>query len=206
MEIIHLTPENEANAVAVASRTLAQGGIVLFPTDTLYGLAVDALNTDALERLRELKGREKKKPISVIVPSVGEIKRYAEVSPQAQELAERFLPGALTLVLPSTLNLPEDLMLNGEIGIRVPNDAFALALAQSFGRPYTATSANRAGYPTLATPELILAEFGAKESYIDVLVDAGERSGGVPSTVVSVTGDEVKILREGTISREALGI
>lgn len=194
---------NSAAAVRRAAEVLKKGGIVLYPTDTLYGLAVDAFNRSALERLRELKGREKKKPISIVVPDIDGIEAHAEMDSVAQHFAKRYLPGALTLVLPAKGHVPAELMLNGAIGVRVPDDAFALSLARSFG-PFTATSANRAGFPTPKTPHAIIEQFGPLAMQIDLIIDAGERAGAPGSTVMAFRNGEAVVLREGKISREEL--
>src|SRR4051794_10650115 len=98
MEIIRLTESTREAAIGKARDVLRKGGVVIYPTDTLYGLAVDATNLEALLRLRELKGREKKKPISIVVPNVDAIEAYGELHPSAKYYARKFLPGALTLV------------------------------------------------------------------------------------------------------------
>lgn len=189
-----------------AAEALKKGGIVLYPTDTLYGLAIDATNPAALARLRELKGREKDKPISIVVPDIDAIETYAEFGPEARAIAERFLPGALTLVLKSKSTIPDELTKDGTIGIRIPDDPFCLARARAFGKPFTATSANRSGEETRETVEEILEQFGEKRAMISLAVDDGPRKGGIPSTIVSVEGGDTKVLREGAIPRGALGL
>lgn len=206
MKILRLKDASLREAVLETAGMLARGGIVLFPTDTLYGLAVDAHNPVALARLRALKGRETKKPISVILSSVDSIGEYVEYGPSARKLAERHLPGALTLVLPATRNAPADVQLLGTLGVRVPEHQFSLMLAQEFGRAYTATSANRSGFPTRNSVEHILQDFGPAISEIDLVVDDGELAAGIGSTVVTVRDGTVLVLREGKISREELGL
>jgi L-threonylcarbamoyladenylate synthase len=207
MEIVRLNDGNFNDAVRIAAQVLKQGGIVLYPTDTLYGLAVDALNRPALEQLRELKGREKKKPISIVVSTMAGIEAHAEVDSTARHFAKQYLPGALTLVLPAKDHLPEELILNGAIGIRVPNDPFALSLSQTFGGPFTATSANRAGLPTPMHPDAIIQQFGSLAHHIDLIIDAGERAHSPGSTVMAFRDGEAVILREGILSKnELLGI
>jgi L-threonylcarbamoyladenylate synthase len=183
-----------------------RGGIVLYPTDTLYGLAVDATNPKALARLRALKGRETKKPISMVVATVEAMSDHIEWNDTARKLAHSHLPGPLTLVLPARPHVLPDLQLLGMVGIRVPEDAFALALSQTFGRPYTATSANRSGQVTQTTTKEILRQFGSLIHEIDLVIDAGERSGGKASTVVTFKGTTPYILREGVLSKEDLGL
>lgn len=206
MEIIRLTDDTHRQTIQKTLDVLARGGIVLYPTDTLYGLAVDAHNPSALARLRLLKGRETKKPISIVAPSVQALDTYVHWNDIARGLAERHLPGALTLVLPATAQVPEELQLIGQVGVRVPADTFSLALASAFGRAFTATSANRSGMKTSETVEEILAQFGPRISEIDLVIDAGERAGGAGSTVVTFREGVPYILREGLISRTELGL
>ena len=206
MEIIRLDDGNFDAALARATAILKRGGIVLYPTDTLYGLAVDALNRPALEKLRELKGREKKKPISIVVPDAADIERHADLHPAARPLVDRHLPGALTVVLPGLKHLPSELMLNGQIGVRVPNELFAREMARSLKRPVTATSANLSGLTTPSTVHAIIAQLGMGAQHVDLVIDAGERAGGTPSTVITFIGETPYILREGAIGRGELGL
>ncbi len=206
MEIIRLDDTNVEAAAARAAAVLRAGGIVLYPTDTLYGLGVDAVNRPALERLRALKGREKKKPISVIVAAPEKMDEHVHAHAEARALAEKHFPGALTLVLAAKDTIPTEIQLNGAVGIRIPNDPFALALARAFGKPFTATSANKAGQQTPAAVLDILAQLAPLGHHVDLVIDAGERAGGRPSTVVLYTGDTPYVLREGAISREELGL
>ncbi|MDP3402902.1 MAG: L-threonylcarbamoyladenylate synthase, partial [bacterium] len=170
------------------------------------GLAADATNPKALALLRELKGREKKKPISVIVPDIASIERYAITNDASRLLAERFLPGALTLVLSAKNTIPEELLLNGAIGIRIPDDPFCLALACAFGKLYTATSANKSGRETPATVREVLMQFGHQVNDIALAIDDGDRNGRKPSTVVTTVDGVPYVLREGAISKESLGL
>ncbi len=177
-------------------------GIVLFPTDTQYGLGVDALNADALKRLRALKGRDDGKPISVMVSDMDMAAEYAEVTPLAERLAEQFLPGKLTLVLSAKSVLPEELTAGtGTIGIRIPNHLLCLSMVRELGRPITATSANMSDKEPEKTPEKILAQFGAKASDISKVIDLGELPESLPSTVVDARTETPIILREGAIPR-----
>lgn len=205
MEIIRLSETDTAIAARRAIEVLKQGGIVLYPTDTLYGLAVDALNVKALEKLRELKGRERKKPISVIVHSLKAIDDHVVLHDEARLLAERHLPGALTLVLPARSHIPEELLLNGALGVRISNDPFVEALAVRYRWPFTATSANPAGLLTGKTVPEIFDQFGRNILEVDLVIDDGERAGGVASTVVTYQNGQPRILREGAVSRETLG-
>ncbi len=204
MEILKLSDTSIDKAAKKAADVLKKGGIVLFPTDTIYGLAVDATNARVLADLRELKGREKKKPISVIVSDVASIKTYAVMNDAAEQLAERFLPGALTLVMQATNKIPEELTLNGAIGIRIPDDPFCLALARAFGKPFTATSANKAGRETPGTVREVMLQFGHAVNDIRLAIDDGDRRDKKPSTVVTTVDGVPYVLREGAIPSEVI--
>lgn len=207
MQIIRLTGENLMEAAEMAARALSEGGIIIYPTDTLYGIGVNALDAEALNRLKRLKVREQKKPMSILVPSIEHIDRYGELSDAARLLAERHLPGALTLILPATTHAPREVQLNDAIGIRVPGDTFSRALAGLFKGPITATSANRAGISTPSDIAGILDHFGKDIEHLSIIIDGGPCGGGVSSTVVSfVHGDTPRILREGAIARKDLGL
>ncbi len=206
MEILKVSEVGVDAAAARAAQVVADGGVIVYPTDTLYGLGVNAMNTVALARLRAIKMRDGKKPVSILVPSVEAIEWHADLAPAARELAHRFFPGALTLVAPAKEHLPEEVTFNGAIGIRVPDDAFSRVLASMSEFPVTATSANLAGTETPATIADIIRHFGPKISEIDLFIDDGPRDGGTPSTVVADMGGTLHILREGAITREALGL
>ncbi|MES2134987.1 MAG: L-threonylcarbamoyladenylate synthase [Patescibacteria group bacterium] len=182
---------------------LANGGIVLYPTDTLYGLGVDAVNSDALKKLRVLKGREEGKPISIVVSDMKMAEEHAEVTPLALKLAEAFLPGKLTLILKAKDNLPLELTAGtGTVGIRIPNHILCLNLARELGRPYTATSANVSDMEPKSSVPAILAQFGSASSLIDRTIDVGELLESLPSTVVDARGALPHIIREGAVSRQ----
>ncbi len=206
MEIIRLTEGNLKDAAKKAAAVLKKGGIVAYPTDTVYGLGVSVSDLDAIERLRELKGRERKKPVSVIVEDVHHIKECGTLTPLAEKFAAAHLPGALTLVIPANKHMPDALTMNGAVGVRIPNEPFCLALAKEYGKPFTTTSANKAGMGTPRDVENLIVHFGLDIGKIALIIDGGPRPGASPSTVVSCVGDTPYVLREGALSREALGL
>lgn len=200
MELVTTAESGIAEVVQKAAQALCNGEIILYPTDTIYGLGVDATDKDAVAALRDLKGRDERKPILIMLPSIESIEEYAEMNDDAWRLAEAFLPGPLTLVLPAKKSVSYDLTFNRTIGIRVPNDPFCLALAEAFEKPITSTSANRAGEATLGTVAEILGQFGFRADAIALAIDSGEKKGGKPSTIVSCTDAGRVVLREGSIS------
>lgn len=184
---------------------LKNGGIILYPTDTLYGLGVDALNVEALKKLKTLKGRSDSKPISIVVADMAMAEEYAEVTPLARKLAETFLPGKLTLVLSAKENLPTELTAGtGTIGIRIPNHLLCLNLARELGRPFTATSANVSDQESKNSATGILAQFGMHAGLIDRVIDVGTLPDSLPSTTVDARGEVPIVLREGAVSKEEI--
>lgn len=184
---------------------LKNGGIILYPTDTLYGLGVDALNVEALKKLKALKGRSDSKPISIVVADMAMAEEYAEVTPLARHLAEAFLPGKLTLVLSAKENLPIELTAGtGTIGIRIPNHLLCLNLARDFGRPFTATSANVSDEEPKNSATEILAQFGMRAQDIDKVIDVGTLPESLPSSTVDARGETPVVLREGAIPAELI--
>lgn len=173
--------------------------IVLYPTDTLYGLGVDATRAEAVSRLQELKGRDEGKPISIVVSNISMMEEYALVTPLAQKLSQQFLPGKLTLILEAK-NLPENLTAGtGTVGVRIPNHPVPVQLVRELGKPITATSANVSGMKTERSAQAILAQFGDKASWITNVIDEGELPESAPSTVVDARGDVPIVVREGAI-------
>lgn len=190
--------------LAAAAQVLASGGVVAFPTETVYGLGVDATNPAAVRALSALKGRDAGKPLQVMMQGLEQAKQYAEFSPDALRLAERFLPGALTLVLhrKKTAALASEVNPQGStVGIRIPDDAAAQQLLECFGKPIAATSANRAGEAVVCTGHAVRELFGDALGYV---LDGELPENALPSTVVDCSSGRPVILREGAISREAI--
>jgi L-threonylcarbamoyladenylate synthase len=183
-------------------RALARGKLVVFPTETLYGLGADARSDVAVELLVAVRGREPGKPILVLVRDVAMAETIAaEVPEGARRLAARFWPGPLTLVLRARPGLSAALTAgSGTIGVRAPGHPTAAAIVDGLGGPVTAPSANPPGAAPPRRLDEARAYFG---DGVDVYVDGGELPGGA-STVASVEGDEVRVLRAGAVSEAAL--
>ncbi len=196
---------NDSQAATVAAAVLARGGIVLYPTDTAYGLGVDARNPEALQRLFTLKGRPETKPVSVQVDNLNTAATTANLSPIAMRLAEKFLPGALTIV--ATLHPQSPLRITSPhttVGIRIIDHAFCRHLTATTNFPITATSANRSGAPTLSSVPEILEQLGQNALMIDLVIDGGHALGQTPSTVVDTTTSPPTLLRPGAIAWEQI--
>lgn len=178
--------------------------MILYPTETLYALGVNALDETEWQKLFELKERESSKATSWLVRNIADIAQYAELSEVAAKIAEQFLPGQLTLVLKVTDSVPKAVVAaDGTVGFRVSRDPKAQEVIADFmtehNAPLTCTSANVSGAPTLPTPSEILQQFGPKANLIDEIIDDGPRK-GLATTVVRVTGEQVDVLREGEVS------
>lgn len=187
---------------ALAARIVTNGGIVAVPTDTVYGLACDPFNARAVERLFEVKGREGK-PVSVLCADQRTAETLVEFSNRARDLAARYWPGPLTIVC--TLRgdtqgrIPPLLHQNsGWLGVRVPDCATTLSLAEESGGAITGTSANLSGKPSCRTAEEVVSSLGGG---IDAIIDGG-RLAGVESTVVKVAGETIEVLRRGSLDVE----
>ncbi len=189
----------DPSSIDVASAVVRRGGTVAYPTDTVYGLGCDPFNPDALERLVGVKERESK-PIPVICASEEEAARLVKLSPRALALARRYWPGPLTIVAPLRIEVPA-LLNQGTrwLGVRVPDDGTALALASGCGGIITGTSANLSGRPPARSAGDVVASLGDS---IDVIIDGGDRRGS-ESTVVRVEEEAVEVLRRGAV---ALGL
>lgn len=179
---------------------LDRGELVVYPTDTLYGLGADALDTHAVGRVFEAKQRPRSEPLSVAVADLAMMEQVARVGPLARRLAERFLPGPLTLVLPPGPGVPDELLGGSRgLGVRVPGHPEALELCRRFG-PVTATSANLHGQPEPVTCQEARRQLGSK---VQAYLDAGP-AGGRASTVLDLTGRTPRLVREGALPRAEL--
>lgn len=174
-------------------KILTQGGIVAYPTDTLYGLGCDIFSKTGIERIWQLKGRDARKPVSMVCADLNQVREYAVIDEYASRLMKQVLPGPFTIVLPATSKAPPSVCSEkGKVGVRVPKCQVALDLAAHLGRPITSTSVNKAGEPALTTPKEIARIFPE----LDAIIDGGELK-GPGSTVINVTGEEVNVIREG---------
>jgi L-threonylcarbamoyladenylate synthase len=184
-----------------AVNVLRQGGLVAFPTDTVYGVGALVGDAQAIAQIYMVKGRGSEKAIPVLLSDPGELEQVAaEVNDAAQRLAARFWPGPLTLVLPKQASLPEELSAQPSVGVRMPNHPVALALLRLTG-PLAVTSANISGAASPVTAQEVLEQLGGR---IPLILDGGHTPGGISSTVVDCTSGEPRILRSGPISLEEI--
>jgi L-threonylcarbamoyladenylate synthase len=195
-------PSAEALAAAVAA--LAAGRVIVFPTETLYGIGADALNPSAVERVFALKGRDAANPIPVLVQDRAMLSQLVTaVPPVAEKLIARFWPGPLTIVLPARPDIPAPLVnQRGGIGVRISSQPIAAALVNQLGRPITATSANPSGQAPARTAAEAIAYFSGE---IEIFIDGGALASKTGSTVIeAVGGEHIRIIRQGDLSKSAL--
>jgi L-threonylcarbamoyladenylate synthase len=194
----------DAATLAEACGLLSRGAIVAHPTETVYGLAVDPWNAEAIGRLDRVKSRAAGRGYLLIAASTAQALRLAARPwPRPLEaLAEAFWPGPLTIVVLPSPEAPETVHRGlAGVAVRVTSDPVAAGLVAACGRPLTSTSANRSGSPPARSAEEVLA---ALEGAIDLVLDGGRREGGLPSTLVDLTGPEPLLLRAGALSEERL--
>ena len=174
------------------NKVLSNGGVVMHPTETCYGLAVDVFNESALRKLYEVKEMSLDKPVSILVDSLGMAQEYGIFSDKALELAQAHWPGPLSLVLPRTRKLPDFFNPGHDfVSIRFSSDSFCEEMVRDFSGPLTTTSANKTGEPQLYEAK--------KLEGVDLLIDGGVISRNKPSTIVKVDGDSITILRQGDL-------
>lgn len=192
-----------AEAIAAAARCLSAGGLVAFPTETVYGLGADATDGEAVARLYAAKGRPSFNPLIAHVADIDAARKLATFTPDAERLAQAFWPGPLTLVLPRRPDCPvSDLALAGldTIAIRVPAHPVARALIAAFGKPIVAPSANQSGHVSPTTAAHVLADL---KDRIDFILDGGACEVGVESTIIACFGPPA-LLRPGGIARDTI--
>lgn len=179
---------------------IQNGGIVAFPTETVYGLGIRFNDQEALEHLMEAKNRDYSKAITLMVAHPQDILQYAYVSDKAQKIIKQFMPGMITLIFKKKESV-EDMMTNGKttIGIRIPDSEFVLSLLKKVG-PMLVTSANLSHHQNTTSTKEVLQQLDGR---IDMIVD-GKTSDNIASTVVDVSQDEIKILRAGKITKEQI--
>ena len=200
MQTITLPADNPAS-IETALDLLTEGEIVAFPTDTVYGLGANAFYSPGIIKLFEAKGRDANKAIAVLIGDNGHLDLLTDfLSANARKLIKHFWPGGLTIVVPKKKDLPELLSAGSSIGIRMPNHNIALELLNKFG-PLATTSANLSGKNNPHNAGDVLNQLNGR---VPLILDGGRCPGGVPSTVVDCSTDEVRILRPGAISHEAI--
>ena len=199
---VYRTETFEDKAYGEIVSLLRSGGVIAFPTDTAYGLGADPFNETAIDRIFQIKGRPDTKPILVVTSSIEMAESVAQADEIFYDLAGHFWPGPLTMILPAVQSVPLKLTAGTKtIGVRWPLARLATVLVKEFGRPITATSANRSGLPAATTAGEVNTQLGDS---VDGLIDGGELPSRNGSTVLDLTTDAPVLLREGPVSFERL--
>jgi L-threonylcarbamoyladenylate synthase len=203
--LIAKTGPDEVNAVLIETvgNILLDDGVMAYPTETFYGLGAVCFSEKGVRRIYRLKKRDAAKPLSLIVSDLDMVSEIAAQPPPVfLRLAGEFWPGPLTLVLKAAPSFPkESAGPGGTIAVRIPPMAWLRRLVHEIGSPITATSANVSGKKEISDPEDVIREFEGK---VDVIVNGGKTPGGLASTIVDLTGNVPKILREGAVPHRAL--
>lgn len=197
------SPRSETEAIACAAAVVLAGGVVIYPTETFYGLGGHPMSEAAIEHVYRIKGRDFKKPLPLIASDISAVRRVVAQWPQvAERLAEAFWPGPLTLILPAASLVPFRLhAYTGKIAVRVSSDSIAHRLSAAVGGLLISTSANIAGRPAYKNSAQIDFEFLMQ---VDGLIDAGELPGDLPSTIVDLSSAEPRLVRAGCVSWESI--
>lgn len=199
MKILKINPDNpETNLLQQAAHIITSGGVIGYPTETIYGLGADALNKNAIEKIYNLKGREKNKPILILAENIEQVKQLTASFPKtAKMLAKEFWPGPLTIVFQAA-DFLNDLLTgkNRSIGIRISDNRICQGLIKLSGVPITSTSANLAGGSNPLSAAEVKNNFGRK---LDLIIDGGKNLLATPSTVISILSGSVEIIRVGAI-------
>ena len=198
-----IIPFDSDHAIDTAISILADGGLIAFPTDTVYGVACDLWNSEAIEKVFTAKGRSKDKPLPILVgekEQLSQITELSQINPNTITLLKHFWPGAMTVIMPKQASIPENLSPFDTIGVRMPNHSRLLELLKKTG-PLAVTSANLSGQDNPTTAEEVLTQLGGR---IDLILDGGKTRSGIPSTVISSTPDGFNILRQGAITEDQI--
>jgi tRNA threonylcarbamoyl adenosine modification protein (Sua5/YciO/YrdC/YwlC family) len=188
-------PQNPQKVVIRrAVEALIDGGVIIYPTDTVYGIGCDITKKQAIERIVKIKSRTPKKPFSFICCDLKQASQYAGISNFAHYILKRFLPGPYTFVLPAAHNAPKLLQSKQRsVGVRIPNNAVALELVKGLGSPIVSTSANLSDDKVLTTPEELMEQFSR---HVDMILECGQLF-DTPSTIISLLDDQAEIIRKG---------
>jgi len=203
MEVVITTDKLDSRIIQTAAKIIKEGGIVVFPTDTFYGIGVDPFNKVAVSQVFALKHRVSMKPLLNIIHDVSIVKELAtDIPPLFFDFSKRFWPGPLTISLPANKRVPDiTTAYTRRVGMRIPNAEIPLEIAKAVGGPITATSANISGEGHISDPEKVKEIFSGK---IGMIIDAGMLTAKAPSTLIDIYPNGYKILREGAISKKEL--
>ena len=203
MLYIHLKNNEDLDRLKEPAKIIKEGGVVIFPTETVYGIGTNGFNEESIRRIYEIKKRDFNKPISLLVSDMNMVEKVAkDISDLEYKLMEKFFPGPLTIILNKKKEVPDILTANGNtVGIRMPSGIVARKLIEYAGVPIATPSANISGRPSGTNVNDIKRDFEGK---VDAIIDNGESKLGIASTIVKVVENKVNILREGSIKKEEI--
>lgn len=193
----------DEDALEIASTAILNGSVISLPTDTFYALGADPFNLRAVEQIFQIKGRQGWKPLLLLIDSVDQAKAIARNIPDVfHEIAEQFWPGPLTLILPAANNLPFKVTGGtGTVGMRIPDLAITRQLIRAIDLPVIGTSANLSARPACATADEVLQQLGGK---IELVLDYGQLNGTAASTILDLTEEPARLIREGAVPSKEL--
>ena len=196
-----IVPADHHESIPRALEVLQKGGLAAFPTDTVYGLGALAFDGKAVESIYLAKDRPIEKAIPILIGDIADLEKVSnDITDVVRRLTSQFWPGPLTIIIPKKPTLPESVSATDTVGVRIPDHPVARALLRSTG-PMAVTSANISGQPSPSDAQEVFEQLNGR---IELIIDGGKTSGGVPSTLVDCTSDEIRVLREGPISLEQI--
>ncbi len=203
-EVIRVNPECiEQEKIESIVNVLQEGKIIVYPTDTFYGLGADSFSEEGIRKIYALKQRDFSKPLSVVISDIDALPKIArDIPPLFDSIAREFWPGPLTLIFKASSSVPKAIQGgSGTIGVRLPDHRWLRTLIKQSGFPLVATSANISGEREISSPQRVRSEFFGK---VDLIVDGGKTKGGLPSTVLDISGDKPRLLRKGALPASAV--
>ena len=192
---------NSENLINEASTVLSNGGVVIYPTETCYGIGVDATNPDAVAKIYKIKSRSFTNPISIAVTDISMAAKFVEINTVAKALYDKYTPGPITIISKS-LGVVDPRLESADktLGVRIPDHQLFLDIIKAFGNPVTSTSANKSGDANPYSIEDVISSIGPEGvELVDLMIDAGRLEENPPSTVVDTTGKDLKIVRQGSL-------
>ena len=200
--VADIIPARDRETIEFATHLLRQGELIVYPTDTVYGIGAAVSNEEAIRRLYSIKGRSPDKPVPLLLADMADVPKIAEPPAVFRKLADRFWPGALTIVVPRRQGF-RSLALAGQdtVGLRVPDEDVTRDIIHTLGEAITGTSANRSGQTAPTSAAQAAMQLG---DLVSIVIDAGPRGRGQESTVIDITQAAAKIVRQGAVSREEL--
>lgn len=201
MKTIKISLKNPSlKAIKTAAKIIKNGGMVIYPTDTIYGIGANALDRDAVEKVYEAKDRPEAKPLSIVVRDIAMARKFCSIGKLGEEILDCLLPGPFTLIFPVRKKTRKSAKIftasHGTLSIRIPDSKITSLLSKELGIPFTATSANISGLPGSGDIKKVLSQMANKKDRIDLVMDAGVLPSRKPSVVIDLTGVKPRIIRK----------